>query len=77
MKNTAFNPADIVVAPGATVTWTNSDGFGHNATFSSAAVTSTGTFNTGTRTAVMPATPGTYSYTCTIHGGMNGTVKVQ
>jgi plastocyanin len=26
---------------------------------------------------VMPATAGTYAYTCTIHGGMNGTVKVQ
>ena len=77
MKNTAFNPADIVVSPGATVTWTNEDGFSHNATFSSTAITSTPSFASGSQAVVMPATPGTYSYTCTIHGGMNGTVKVQ
>ena len=77
MKNTAFTPPDIVVSPGATVTWTNDDGTAHNATFSNAAITSTESFATGSRTVVMPATPGTYSYTCTIHGGMNGTVKVQ
>jgi plastocyanin len=77
MKNTAFNPAAIVVSPGATVTWTNDDGFSHNATFSNAAIGGTTSFATGSQSLVMPATPGTYAYTCTIHGGMNGTVKVQ
>jgi plastocyanin len=77
MKNTAFSPADIVVPSGATVTWTNDDNTSHNATFSSTAITSTETFATGSRSVVMPTTAGTYSYTCTIHGGMNGTVKVQ
>jgi plastocyanin len=77
MKNTAFSPADIVVSPGATVTWTNDDGFAHNATFSSTAIASTPSFASGSQSVVMPATPGTYAYTCTIHGGMNGTVKVQ
>jgi plastocyanin len=59
------------------VTWTNDDNTSHNATFSNAAITSTGTFATGSQSVVMPAAAGTYSYTCTIHGGMNGTVKVQ
>jgi plastocyanin len=77
MKNTAFTPADIVVSPGATVTWTNDDGFSHNATFSSTAITSTGSFASGSQSVVMPSTPGTYAYFCSIHGGMTGTVKVQ
>jgi plastocyanin len=77
MKNTAFSPADIVVSPGATVTWTNDDGFAHNATFSNTAIASTPSFATGSQSVVMPTAAGTYSYTCTIHGGMNGTVKVQ
>jgi plastocyanin len=77
MKNTAFSPADIVVPAGATVTWTNDDNTNHNATFSSAAIASTESFATGSRSVVMPTTAGTYAYTCTIHGGMNGTVKVQ
>jgi plastocyanin len=77
MKNTAFSPADIVVPAGATVTWTNDDATSHNATFSNAAIASTESFATGSRSVVMPTTAGTYAYTCTIHGGMNGTVKVQ
>ena len=33
MKNTAFTPKAIKVSSGATVTWTNADGFGHNVVF--------------------------------------------
>jgi plastocyanin len=77
MRNTAFNPGVIQVSPGATVTFTNNDGFNHNVTFGSAAITSIGEFATGSRTAVMPATAGTYSYQCTIHPGMTGSINVQ
>jgi plastocyanin len=77
MQNTSFTPPDIQVSPGATVTFTNRDGFNHNVTFSSNAVTSIGDYANGARTTTMPATPGTYAYHCTIHAGMGGTVKVQ
>jgi plastocyanin len=77
MQNTSFTPPDIQVSPGATVTFTNRDGFNHNVTFTNAAVASIGDFATGARTTTMPATAGTYAYHCTIHGGMTGTVKVQ
>lgn len=77
MRGTAFNPSLIQVSPGATVTFTNNDGFNHNVTFSSAAITSIGNFSTGSRTAVMPTAPGTYDYRCTIHAGMTGSVTVQ
>jgi len=77
MQNDLFNPADIVVAPSAVVTFTNTDGIAHNVTFANQGIASIGNWTSGDRTATMPATPGTYSYTCTIHAGMNGTVKVQ
>lgn len=77
MKNIAFSPAAIKVASGATVTWTNSDGFNHNVTFAGAAVAPSGNFATGSKALVMPTTPGTYNYSCTIHAGMAGTVTVQ
>lgn len=77
LKSNQFNPPDILVAPSATVTFTNNDGIAHNVTFASPDVASINNWSTGDRTAKMPAPAGTYSYTCTIHPGMNGTVKVQ
>ena len=79
MKNLAFNPPAIKVASGATVTWTNSDGFGHNVTFDGGAVAASGTIDAGVAKALtMPTAAGTYPYHCTIHGtAMSGTVQVQ
>lgn len=77
MQNLAFTPPAIVVSPGATVTWTNNDNTNHNVTFSSTSIASTTEFASGSKAVVMPTAAGTYSYTCTLHGGMNGTVKVQ
>ena len=77
MQGSAFDPSNIVVAPGATVTFDNADGILHNVTFAGSAVPPISQWSTGTRTAVMPTAPGTYNYNCTLHGGMNGSVKVQ
>ena len=77
LQSNLFNPADIVVPLSATVTFTNTDGINHNVTFASQAITSVPNWTSGDRTAKMPATPGTYTYTCTIHPGMNGSAKVQ
>jgi len=77
LKNIAFSPRAIQVSPGATVQFTNNDGIAHNITFSSAAVNGAADFSTGTRSVVMPVTPGTYAYHCTIHAGMTGSVLVQ
>ncbi len=77
MQNSTFNPADIVVSPSSRVTFTNSDGIAHNASFASTAIVSTGDFSSGSRDVVMPAAAGTYAYSCTLHAGMSGTVKVQ
>jgi plastocyanin len=77
LQDNAFNPRDIVVPPSAVVTFTNTDKLAHNVIFSNQNVPSITDWTSGDRTTTMPAAAGTYSYTCTIHAGMSGTVKVQ
>jgi plastocyanin len=77
MTGLQFAPAAILVSKGATVTWTNQDNTAHNVTFSNTSIVSIGDFSSGAKTSVMPSAAGTYSYRCTIHPGMNGTVTVQ
>jgi len=80
MVSSTFSPRNIIVAKGATVTWTNTDaGTSHNATFEAAAGSiKTNDFSGGAAASlVMPATAGTYTYRCTLHNGMTGSVQVQ
>lgn len=77
LQNSLFNPTNIVVAPSATITFNNADGILHNVNFANTSITSIGEWSSGTRTAAMPAAVGTYGYTCTLHPGMSGSVKVQ
>ena len=77
LLNNRFDPTAIVVSPSAVVTFTNNDGIAHNVSFSDTNIPSVPNWTSGARTATMPAATGTYTYTCTIHAGMNGTVKVQ
>jgi plastocyanin len=77
LQDNVFNPTNIVVSPSTVVTFSNTDGISHNVIFANQAITSIPDWTTGSRTATMPAAAGTYSYTCTIHAGMSGTVKVQ
>ncbi len=71
----AFAPASLTVAPGTTVTWTNSDDDPHTVTaedksFHSAALDTGGRFSfTFTRT-------GTFGYYCSLHPHMTGKIVV-
>ncbi len=72
----AFDPPDILVTAGASVTWTWTGNVGHNVTFASGAITSV-TQVTGTFQAAMPTATGVYTYQCTIHPSlMQGSVTV-
>ena len=76
MQSNKFSPTAIRVAPGATVTWTNSDGVNHDVTFTGT-VGTIAAFSSGNRSLQMPGAAGTYNYSCTLHSGMNGSVTVQ
>ncbi|HEY5219901.1 MAG TPA: plastocyanin/azurin family copper-binding protein [Gemmatimonadaceae bacterium] len=69
-----FNPSTTTVGVGTTVTWTWSTGTTHNVTFADG--TTSGDKSSGTYTRTFN-TAGTYSYQCTIHTGMTGTIVVQ
>ena len=70
----AFGPAEITIAAGGTVTWTNTDNQAHTAT-------SSGNFDTGAidpdaTASVTFDEPGTFTYICSFHPFMTGTITV-
>ena len=77
MLNVAFTPASIQVAAAAVVTFTNNDPFAHNVTFDNSSIGTTGNYSSGAKTLTMPAVAGVYTYKCTIHSSMTGTVTVK
>ncbi len=77
VRDFAFSPAAIVVAPGATVTWTFVGSATHSVEFASATITDSPDLSNGTHATAMPMAVGTYSYSCGFHASMSGTVQVQ
>lgn len=76
LGNRAYVPADLEVAVGTTVTWTNTDSTSHTSTsnapgWDSGIVAPGRTFTAELRTA------GTFAYHCAIHPGMVGRVTVR
>ncbi len=76
IQNFAYSPADITVQKGTTVTWTNLDSVQHTVT------SDTGLFDSGRLSQDQTWSytfnnAGTFSYHCTIHPYMKGTVTVQ
>lgn len=78
IKNLEFNPIAITVKSGTSVTWTNEDAVPHTVTSKtpSPAAFDSGTIQQGTTFTYTFTQPGTYSYFCTIHTFMTGTVVV-
>lgn len=73
-KSYRFAPEAIVVAVGATVTWTNSDNFTHSVQFDGEASPGL-VLAPGERVDRSFPTAGTYPYVCTFHAqDMRGTV---
>ncbi|CAN5695591.1 hypothetical protein BH23GEM7_BH23GEM7_25980 [soil metagenome] len=73
----SFTPPQVRVRPGGSVTWSNATGVIHNVTFDAApgAPSHVAEHTSGANTRSFP-TPGTFSYRCTFHAGMEGTVQV-
>jgi plastocyanin len=72
----AFQPGEITVSVGTTVTWTNNDTPGHTVTADDGSFKSD-TLATGTTFSQTFASAGTFAYHCSIHSSMTGTVTVK
>jgi plastocyanin len=79
MKNFAFDPSTLTVKTGTVVTWVNQDAASHSIVSdnSSSVAFSSDLLPTGASYNVTFATPGTYTYHCSIHPSMTGTIIVQ
>lgn len=74
----SFDPSNITLKRGGTVSWSNGTGVTHNVTFTAAAGVpqNVADFNSGTASRTFD-TAGTYDFQCTHHSGMSGTITVQ
>lgn len=70
-----FSPASLTVAPGTTVTWTHAGKRPHTVT-SNKGLWDSGTLTAGQTFSFTLQNSGTYTYSCSFHGGMNGTIVV-
>lgn len=75
IANFAFSPQTITVSAGDTVTWTNTDQAAHTVTANDGSFDS-GLLSQGQSFSQTFSSPGTYSYICSIHPFMTGTVVV-
>lgn len=76
LKGFAFNPKEITVKVGTTITWTNNDGVNHNV-ISDTGVFSSDTLASGDTFQYTFDKAGTYQYSCSFHvPNMVGTVIV-
>lgn len=76
IQNFAFAPATLMVKVGDKVTWTNQDSVGHSATADDGSW-DTGLLSQGQSGSVTFSKTGTFTYHCSIHPTMHGTVIVQ
>jgi len=75
IQGMAFNPGSITVAANDTITWTNKDGIAHTVT-STKGLFDSGSIGNGRTYTHIFSTAGTYTYKCTFHPNMTGTVTV-
>ena len=74
IREFSFSPSTMQIKAGTTVTWTNRDEDAHTVAISGSPVSRP--LQTGETYTHTFAQPGTYSYLCTIHPTMRGTVVV-
>lgn len=75
IANFAFSPASITVAVGKSVTWTNNDSATHTVTWDDGSAGSD-RLAPGASYSRTFTTAGTFTYHCSIHTSMKGTVVV-
>ena len=71
----SFSPASLTIEAGTTVTWVNNGAAPHTATGDGGSF-DTGQIAAGGSAGITFDTPGTYTYICSIHPQMTGTIVV-
>jgi plastocyanin len=77
MEGIQFDPAEVTVAVGDTVTWTNNDSVDHDVTADSFSSGEAGGLAGGDTFEHTFDEAGSFDYVCTVHPGMEGTVVVE
>ena len=77
IKDFAFNPAQITVPVGGSVTWTKADTVPHTATGQDRAVLQSGAIAPGESFTQKFDTAGTFDYFCEFHAEHEGIIVVQ
>ena len=72
-----FDPGSTATSTGGSVTWTNSTDVPHNVVFADPSVTSSELFNKGKSFTTAFPKAGTFTYICSVHPDMKGTVVAQ
>jgi len=76
IANFAFQPVNLHVKVGTTVTWTNQDTAPHTVTFRDSSLKSSGILRQGDTYSYTFTTPGTFAYYCGVHQYMTAQVTV-
>ncbi|MBI2029740.1 cupredoxin family copper-binding protein [Candidatus Gottesmanbacteria bacterium] len=77
IANFAFSPQTITFKKGSTVTWTNEDNVGHTVTSDTGTQLNSPLLSKGQSYSKTFNETGTFSYHCTPHPNMKGTVIVE
>ena len=72
----AYSPAVVTVKVGTTVTFTDEESVEHTATSNTEGLFDTGTLRKGQSMRLKMNKVGTFSYHCSFHAFMHGTIKV-
>lgn len=76
IKGMAYSPATVTISAGDTVTWTNNDDRDHTVQTTDGVINS-GNLSPGKSWSYTFKSAGTYSYGCTYHPRMKGTITVK
>ena len=77
IKDFAFDPADVKVKTGDTVTWTNEDSVGHDVTADSFKSGEPGGMGQGDTFEYTFKEAGSFDYICSVHPNMKASVTVE
>ena len=77
IKDFAFNPQSITVKSGETITWINKDEEPHTVVSVGKQFKKSSALDTDQTYTIVAGAPGTYSYFCSVHPKMTGTIIVE